>query len=1048
MDVAIVMLGGFSITVRGVALEHAEWRRRQAAALVKVLALSPSRSLHRERVIDVLWPDLTVDEAAPRLHKAAHYARRLIGEPGAVVLAGEAVALFPREDVWIDAAEFQALADRALAADDQMAAAQAAAQAAAVYTGELLPHDPYETWASDTREQLHTRYLDVLRIAGRWDLLTTLEPTDEEAHLRLIGSLTDQGDIHGALRQFERLERALRQELGVAPGPAATKLRAQLEATLAVIPGPRASQDRPVPVAAPGFVGREEERTRLAQLVEAVQSGGGQVLFIGGPAGIGKTTLTAWLERTCTGRGMRVGSGVAAHVEGAWPYAPVLEAVADLCRRDPKLLDGLDGSLKAEIESGLSGRTIVWTTQSGHQRLFVAVAELLRLAAAGRGAVLVVDDAHESDEASLRLLHYLARSTHSEHVLLVLSHRPQVGSGFVRMKRSLLGRGSATTVDVNPLCREDVAALTRRLSPDSAGTLVDDVWDASQGIPDVVVELVREGNAAGTLSAAAWLPSILSDRELQACAAAAVLGADFDTDEFLQASGYAEDEAYAVLDTGLSQRVLIRTETGYAFRLARFREALLAGRRPSQLRALHQQAAAALESLDRSAGRIGHHLLQAGDPAAAVPWLLKSAESAAALGANHEALATLDGIRPWAQGADLRRLLSLRAELLMASADIGTVDAYRNALSVATNKAERSRLRTRLAQAATMAGDLDTAALALEGLVVDGSAGDADLLFAQGNLALLKGDLAAADEAATEARRRIALARPAEWQAFELIGLQGLLAHNRGQWFQQLRVELRAGAKRPALAARIFDSHLCVAEYLLYGPTPYAEVLELAADLRATAERSGALRAVAFASALRGETALLMGDLALAETELEDAAQLHHDIGSDAGEAHSLQRLAEVRLARGDRIEANRLLNRALPIARFTSIARHLLQRLYGTMITAAEDPVSAMAVVDRAEASLGVNDRCPFCGIMLAIPAAHACAAAGDLEAAQRHLRDAENSVGLWEGTAWQASILEVKGHLAVVTGEPADAAKLRRSAAELFEAAGQPLDALRCRS
>ena len=61
-----------------------------------------------------------------------------------------------------------------------------------------------------------------------------------------------------------------------------------------------------------------------------------------------------------------------------------------------------------------------------------------------------------------------------------------------------------------------------------------------------------------------------------------------------------------------------------------------------------------------------------------------------------------------------------------------------------------------------------------------------------------------------------------------MVSLQGLLAHHRGEWFQRLRGELRSVMRRPELAVGIFDSHLCVAEYLLYGPTPYDEVLELA----------------------------------------------------------------------------------------------------------------------------------------------------------------------------------------------------------------------------
>ena len=61
----------------------------------------------------------------------------------------------------------------------------------------------------------------------------------------------------------------------------------------------------------------------------------------------------------------------------------------------------------------------------------------------------------------------------------------------------------------------------------------------------------------------------------------------------------------------------------------------------------------------------------------------------------------------------------------------------------------------------------------------------------------------AADTVASEARRRVALGRPDEWQMFELISLQGLVAHSRGEWFQRLRMELRSGASRPALAAHV-----------------------------------------------------------------------------------------------------------------------------------------------------------------------------------------------------------------------------------------------------
>ncbi len=991
MDVAITTLGGFAVTIGDARLDGSEWRRRQAAALVKILALAPNRALHREQVMDLLWPDLGVDEAAPRLYKAAHYGRRILGDPLAIVLAGDMVALFPQQDVWVDAVDFEELARAALTNRDLARAARAAA----AYRGDFLPEDRYETWSLETRDRLHLLYVDVLRLAGRWETLAVVEPSDEEAHLRLIAEMQRRGDRRSALRQFERLERALRTELGVAPSPEAARVRDDL---------------RRAPNTAPSLPERDSDRQKLTALLDTVESGSGHALFVSGLPGAGKSALLSWLDRTATGRGWRVGAGLAAHVEGVWPYAPVLEALADLCRRHPTLLDGLDDALKSEIEAGLSGREVVWTATGGHQRLFVATAELLHLAAAGNGALLIIDDAHRADEASLRLMHYLARATFSERALIVFAHRPPVPATLDDVRESLLSRGTAVSHELGPLTPDQTLAKLTGLSTSTR--------------------------------------QAMTEQQLQACAAAAIVGTTFNTDEFLAVSGLPEQDAYDVLDAAVAQRMFVRTDVGYAFRHRILRESLVAGLPPSRARALHRRAASALQDLDGSPSRIGHHLVEAGDNGAAVAWMLRAAEASAALGANREALATLDSVRRQARGPDLARLLSLRADLFMAAGDSGAIDAYREALATVAEPSARTRLRARLARAATFTGDLETAAVALDGLMVDGSSSDIDLLLARGNLALFRGDLDAAEAAAAQARRDVTFSRPDDWQTFDLITLQGLIAHNRGEWFSRLRLELKSGATRPALAARIFDSHLCVAEYLLYGPTPYPEVLELADALQHTAERSGVLRAVAFATALRGETALLMGDLAIADRELRDAADLHHDIDSAAGEAHSLQRLAEVKLALGDRMQTTRLLSRALTLARFTSIAKHVLQRVYGTMIAAAETPSAARAMVDQAAAALGTDDQCPFCAIMLAVPAARACADVGDLVDAKRWLTIAETSAQMWEGTAWQASILETRAALAAAEGDPDTAGQLRRSAAELFEISGQPLDALRCRS
>lgn len=277
----IRLLGGFAVVVDGVEVDSAEWRRRQAAALVKVLALTPGGSMHRERLIDTLWPDLDLESASPRLHKAAHFARRSLGDPQSLVLGGDTVELFPDADVQVDALVFQAAAGRAIASGDADAAGLAADQ----YRGDLLPEDPYEPWAEEPRERLRMLHLDVLRMASRWRDLAAADPTDEEAHLTLARSLADRGDAHAAIRQLERLESALRHELGVAPSAAVTALRGQLlevaESGTAVI----------APGRSPGLIGRNTECGQLDALLSAGGERAGGVAFVSGSAGVGKTTV-------------------------------------------------------------------------------------------------------------------------------------------------------------------------------------------------------------------------------------------------------------------------------------------------------------------------------------------------------------------------------------------------------------------------------------------------------------------------------------------------------------------------------------------------------------------------------------------------------------------------------------------------------------------------------------------------------------------------------------------------------------------------------------
>ena len=1032
MDVDVRLLGGFVVSVDGVAVPESAWSRRHAASLVKLLCLTDGRRLHRERVIEHLWPGLTVEAAAPRLHKAAHYARRALGSADAVQLRQDTVALLPDASLHVDLDELLG-AGRAAVASGDPAAAEAAL---ASYGGVLLPDDLYEPWTESARGAAAAVHVDLLRLARRWEDLLQQEPADEEAHLALARASAERGDVRAALRQLERLAPAPRRELGTTSGPEVHALRARLESTAPTPPEDTRERVR--------LVGRKETGDVVRDRLERTSRGRGGALLRTGPPGVGKSALLDLAEALATRRGFRVGRGSAAAVEGPWPYAPVLEALSDLCRKHPALLDGLGDVYRAEIERALSGREQPWTGESAHQRLFVAAAELVRLAAAGHGLLLVVDDLHEADEASFRLLHYLARLAATEPVLVLLAHRPASSGPVAGVLASLGERTGSERVEVPPLS----AAATRRLvsleRPDLPADTVDHIVAVSAGLPFAALEMARSADAGGVSGLGAMLK--LPPPVLHTFRRVALLGNTFTTDELVAVADCSEAEAYHRLEAALVALLVEPTDAGHRFRHPQLREALVEQMPSYDALVAHREIAERLAELGAHPARVAHQFLAADLPRRAVPYVVRAVDAAGALGAYRDALALIDGVLEHATGEDLTRLLARRGDLLMAVGDPAAVTAYLRALP-STTGTENRLVRARLARAATFAGDTDTARAALAGLEVEGDAADGPLLMARGNIAYFSGDIDLAWEIAGQARELLQLADDSS-QILDLVSLQGLIAHQRGEWFERFRQEMRRTHGKERLATALFDAHLCVAEYMLYGQVPYAEVISQAEDLRAQAAHTGALRGVAFATALVGEAALLMGDLERAERELTESVELHRDIDAPAGEAVSLQRLAEVRLMLGDGEGARALLRRALPLARWSTVVPHLLQRVYGTMIQAAATPSDARVVVDLAEAALGENDRCPFCDVMLAVPASIACADVGDVVDARRHLDVARAAISLWDDTACGAAVLEAEAHLAIAEGSREAGLAKAATAAALFDVYGQPLHAARCRA
>ncbi len=893
-DVRIELLGRFDVLIDGTVTAAGTMGRRHASALLKLLALAPGHAMHRERLLDVLWPEDDPETALPKLHKAAHFARRACDHLDAVVFRGDLVQLFPGIEVVVDAERFEGLARRALELHDSASARMALT----IYRGELLPEERYEEWAESDRGRLADLHLQLLRLAERWEELVALDPSDELAHIEVMRRHLAAGDRHAALRQFERLDRALRRELGVAPSDEAMRLRARALADEMVAPARRVDAEAP-------FLGREQHVALIDELLGDAEAGRERVAIVTGAPGVGKSTLLATWRRTAEERGFRIAAGSAVPAEGSWPYAPVTEAIADLCRRNPSLVERLDAPFREEIERVMASLPSPWSGADAHQRLLVAAAALFRLAASDGGVFLVIDDLHDADEASLRLVRYLVRVLHGERAVLAFGVKaPPLPAEVVELCHSLRTRFGAVSVELGPLGRAAVEAIVRARLPDADDETVDRIAEVSLGIPYAVAELTRRAaedpdwERHTDEDAVASIPPAT----LAALQRLAVLGAAFDTDDVVAAGGGDEAAAYGLLDDALASGVIERTESGYRFRHAMVREAVLAGLPAHRLRPVHREIGENLAAAGASPARVGHHLLEAGDAARAVPYLLDAAEAEAAIGAYRDALALIERIRDAAVGDDRQRLLRLRADLLQAIGDVRAVAAYREALEKAT-PADARILRARMSRAALTAGDLETAAAAIRGLEATDRPEDDEILLAQANVAFFGGDVDGAWAIAQRAQERV-LAGERSWRVLDLIALQGLLAHNRGEWFDRIRTELRNLRSSPEVANAVFDGYLCAAEYLLYGPTPYRDVIELAAGLRETAEKAGALRAVAFARTLTGEAALLSGDLPLARQELTESAELHHELGANAGEAHCLERLAEIELYEGNRAEA------------------------------------------------------------------------------------------------------------------------------------------------
>jgi DNA-binding SARP family transcriptional activator len=632
----IKLLGGFRVERTGVAGPVAGWQRRTAKTLTKLLATHPRHSLHREQVVEMLWPDVELESALNSFGKALHAARRAL-EPE--LLPRESSAYLPMIDsmvaldtqrVWIDADHFERLAERALRQRD----VAGYESALAAYGGELLPEDRYEDWCTERRDELAALHVQLLltladaheqsgaHSAAATGLREALrhDPTREDAHRRLMALYASLGARDQAMRQFQTCEDVLKRELDVGPEQSTVELYQEIQEdriprrapTPEPAPGRSKSVHRPTIEQRVPIVGRDSVLRQLGEELTRADEGAGRMVVVTGEAGVGKTRLVEELATEARRQGAAVlwgGSGAHANHLAYGPFAVALEGYvasqpeaqrSELAQRFPPLVHFVPSL-------GIGDETQPLTDRPADELyLAPAIVRLLTDLARAQPVLLVLGDLHDLHPSSLDLLEYLAQLAPQRRWLIVGTRREEAledAATLSRMIDTTEREGLCRQIELQPLDRRACVQLVQALLPGGRvdNAFVDHVYARSLGNPLFVGELLGEMRSRGELIltkgswramalASASVPArvralvalrlaLLEESVRRVLALAAANGMEISLSD-LRTGGAAlqppvsDVTLFNALDRALAIRILEERDDSYAFRHPLVRSAL------------------------------------------------------------------------------------------------------------------------------------------------------------------------------------------------------------------------------------------------------------------------------------------------------------------------------------------------------------------------------------------------------------------------------------------------------------------------------------------
>lgn len=493
--------------------EQVGFRTRKHLALLVRLALEPGKQFTRDYLADLLWPDAAPKFANHSLSQGLSVIKAKIARE-AVVIQRATVGLAAG---WIDL-DLNHLASNDVAIDGPF-----------LDGFEIAAARPFEDWKDEFRARLApqvrdclVRQMDAARRIGDFptvqhhaERLQDLDPLAEEAIRGVMEARAWASDRSGALKAFARYEAKLAEELGAKPGPDLVRMVDLLRdgrrsPRRGAVPGypPERADRRFEPET---LIGREREFSVLSDAWQEVRRKSPRIVVVTSDPGVGKTTLVNAFASSCQMDGAVVARAQAYDAERELPFAVLGELVKQLASQraiggaDPEALSELT-RISSEILRAFPGvpKPVEWSPELMPLRIADAFLKTVTAAAADSPVMLVVDDVHAADNASIAILHSVARKLIDTRVLLVVTSR----TSELRLSEAPRAFASDTSIDalrsleLEVLSDEPATRLVERLvqTERSAEAPVSRILRASGGNPLAIELLTREWTEHGAAS--------------------------------------------------------------------------------------------------------------------------------------------------------------------------------------------------------------------------------------------------------------------------------------------------------------------------------------------------------------------------------------------------------------------------------------------------------------------------------------------------------------------------------------------------------------------